>query len=163
MGDKELTKTQKQFVFHKRVFLKDTNAEGNVYFSHYFEWQGNAREEFFRQNVPDHMQILQSGTRLITVNAWMIFKRSAYLFDEIVIDVKTAHLKQMTLGLLFTFVHKTTGEIIARGGQKLAFSDPNGAAIPIPSSIRENAKFFLIDSDPESTEIYEEMKRGKLI
>ncbi len=153
---------QQEFVFQKRVFLADTNAEGNVYFAHYFEWQGQAREEFFRENVPDHMEILRSGTRLITVNAWMTFKQSVYLFDEILVDVKTTRLKQMTLELVFIFTHKTSREIIAHGGQKLAFSDVNGTSIPIPPSIRENAKRFLVDSIPESVDVHESMRHSKV-
>ena len=154
--------TQKEFIFQKRVFLKDTNAEGNVYFAHYFEWQGEAREDFFRENVPDHLQILQSGTRLLTVNAWITFKHSAYLFDEILINVKTIQLKQTTLELIFTFTNKATGNIIAHGGQKLAFSDSNGKTIPIPPSIVENAKLFLITSSSEAEEIHEKMRHTKI-
>ena len=160
--DRELTKTQKQFVYNKRVFLKDTNAEGNVYFARFFEWQGEAREEFFRQNVPDHLQILQSGTRLITVNAWMTYKRSAFLFDEILVDIKTTHLKNMSLELFFTFINKATDEVIAHGGEKLAFSDPAGTAIPIPPSVRENATYFLNESSPELAELHETMRRSKI-
>ena len=154
--------TKREFVFHKRIFLKDTNVEGNVYFAHFFEWQGEAREEFFRENVPDHMQILKSGTKLITVNAWVTFKQSVYLFDEVLINVKTTNLKQMTLELFFTFVNKITGEIVAYGGQKLAFSDLSGSSISIPDSIKENAKYFLIDAQPEAVAIRETMRYAKI-
>lgn len=154
--------THRQFAFHKRVVLKDTNVEGNVYFARFFEWQGESREEFFRQNVPDHAQLLQSGTRLITVNAWIAFQRSAYLFDELLIDVKTAQLKNLSLELIFTFIHKATGEILAYGGQKLAFSDPKETIIPVPPSIRENARYFLVDSVSVSSETYEKMQHSKI-
>jgi YbgC/YbaW family acyl-CoA thioester hydrolase len=160
--ERKSTLTQRQFTFPKRVFLKDTNAEGNVYFAHFFEWQGEAREEFFRQHVPDHAQLLQSGIQLITVNAWITFKRFAYLFEEILIDVKTAHLKKFSLELVFTFIHKATGKVVAEGGQKLAFSDPNGATLPIPASIRANARYFLIDSTSASSEVSEKIRRSKI-
>ena len=152
---------KKTFVFPKRVFLTDTNAEGNVYFARYFDWQGMAREEFFRINVPDHMQILQAGIRLITVHAWMTFKQSAYLFDEILIDVKTTHLKRMSLELVFTFIHKASGKTLGYGGEKLSFSNGDGSLIRVPNSISENAKSFLIEANSEATEIYEKMRSGK--
>lgn len=58
---------KKEFNFSKTVYLSDTNMEGNVYFARYFNWQGEAREEFYRQHYPLHL--LQSGLKLITVNA----------------------------------------------------------------------------------------------
>ena len=143
----------KPFVFEKRVYLTDTNAEGNVYFSRFFDLQGIAREEFFRQNVLDHMEIMQSGTRLITTNAWMVYQHEAHLFDEIAVQVQTANLKQMSLELVFTFTDKAGGKVIGRGGQKLAFSDRNGRLITIPASILENAKRFLSERAPELQEL----------
>ena len=142
-----------QFQFEKRVYLADTNAEGNVYFAKFFDLQGMAREEFFRQNVPDHAAIMQSGTKLITTNAWMVYKHECRLFDEIAVEVQTANLKPMSLELVFTFTNKTTRQVIGRGGQKLAFVDSSGRLIAVPASVQENAKRFLTDRAPELQEI----------
>ncbi len=135
------------FIFHKRAYLKDTNAEGNVYFSRYFEWMGEAREDFFRQAVHDHQEILQSGTRLITVHSWMKNEQASYVFDEIVISIQTTSLKKMSMELGFTLTHKATGQVIAVGGQKLAFADREGRLILIPPSIRAGAATCLADSN----------------
>lgn len=140
---------EKVFVFHKRVFLKDTNAEGNVYFSRYFEWQGEAREDFLRQAVPDHMQILQSGTKLITVHSWLKYEHESYLFDEIFIKIQTISLKKMSMELGFTYLNKSSGKTIAIGGQKLAFADREGKLIVIPPSIRAGAATCLLELGSE--------------
>ena len=146
-GDLATQKLQKKtFFFEKTVYLTDTNAEGNVYFARYFDWQGMAREEFFSANVPDHLEILKSGTRLITVNAWMGYKKAAYLFDKIVIQVETSELRRMSLDLNFTFKNKASNEILGFGGEKLAFSNVDGALIPVPSSIAANARYFLTET-----------------
>ena len=137
---------EKTFFFEKTVYLMDTNAEGNVYFARYFDWQGMAREEFFSANVPDHLEILKSGTRLITVNAWMDYKKAAYLFDKIIIQVQTSELRKMSLGLDFTFRNKANNEILGFGGEKLAFSDVGGSLIPVPNSIAANARYFLTET-----------------
>lgn len=142
-----------EFVFEKTVYLADTNAEGNVYFAKYLEWQGTAREEFFRRNVPEHMKILSSGIRLITANAWMVYHSECRLFDEVKIEVKTSNLKGLSLELVFTFTNETTGKLSGRGGEKLAFADKDGQLIQIPRSITENAKRFLIERAPELAEI----------
>ncbi len=141
--------SQKEFVFHKRAFLRDTNAEGNVYFAHYFEWQGEAREDFFRQAVPDHMELLQSGTKLITVHSWIKYEQEAFVFDEILIKIRTVSLRKMSMELSFTYLNKNTEKILAIGGQKLAFADREGNLIPIPPSIRAGAATCLVDPDSE--------------
>ena len=140
----------REFIFHKRAYLKDTNAEGNVYFARYFEWQGEAREDFFRQAVPDHMQLLQSGTKLITVHSWLKYEHEAYVFDEIDIKIQTVSLKKMSLELAFNYVNKNTNQLIAIGGQKLAFADKTGTLIPVPPSIRAGATTCLIEANSEA-------------
>ena len=139
----------KEFLFSKTVFLTDTNAEGNSYFARYFEWQGMAREDYFRHAVPDHMEIMKSGTKLITVHSWIKFEHETYLFDEVLIKVQTVSLKKMSMELGFTYVNKQTEETIAIGGQKLAFADPSGALIPIPDSIRAGAEICLVPAGEE--------------
>jgi acyl-CoA thioesterase FadM len=139
------------FTFQKTVYLTDTNAEGNVYFAKYFDWQGMAREEFFRQNVPNHMEIIANGTRLITTNAWMVYHSECKLFDSIQIEVNTASLKRLSLELIFTFRNESTKALCGRGGERLAFANKDGHLIPIPDSIRENAQRFLIERATELT------------
>ncbi len=141
--------SQREFVFRKRVYLTDTNAEGNVYFARYFDWQGQAREDFLRQAVPDHMEILRSGTKLITVHAWLKYEHESHVFDEISIHIRTISLKKMSMELEFTYINEATGKIIAIGGQKLAFADASGNLIVVPASIRAGAATGLIEPETE--------------
>ena len=134
----------KEFLFSKTVFLTDTNAEGNSYFARYFEWQGMAREDYFRHAVPNHMEIMRSGTKLITVHSWIKFERETHLFDEVLIKVQTLSLKKMSMELGFTYINKQTEDSVAIGGQKLAFANPSGELIPIPDSIRAGAETCLV-------------------
>ncbi|MBI4356089.1 MAG: acyl-CoA thioesterase [Candidatus Omnitrophica bacterium] len=149
------------FVYDRRVYLTDTNLEGNVYFSRYFDWQGVAREEYFRVAVPDHMQILQSGYKLITVNAWMSYKREATLFDEIRIAIKTKNFTHTSFDMLFAFMNKKANDIIAFGGQKLAFAQ-NGKLVSIPPTIRAGAEMCLDDAAAGDRDMPDELTKGKL-
>jgi len=138
---------RKVFIFEKTVYLTDTNAEGNTYFSRYFDWQGMAREEFVRTNVPGLVAILQLGVKMITVEAYLHFIQETFLYDEILIDVKTSNIKKASLDLIFTYTSKKTNQLIAKGRQKLAFADATGKLIPIPEEIRKNAMCFLVKED----------------
>lgn len=140
----------KEFLFSKTVFLTDTNAEGNSYFARYFEWQGMAREDFFRHAVPTHMELLQSGIKLITVHSWIKYQHETYLFDDITIKVRTVSLKKMSMELGFTYVTKKVAEnVVAIGGQKLAYADKDGELIPVPPAIRTGAATCLIEPGTE--------------
>ena len=141
--------SDRTFDFYKRAYLKDTNAEGNVYFARYFEWQGEAREDFFRQAVPEHMAILQTGTKLITVHSWLKYEHEVYLFDEIIIQIRTVSLKKLSMELSFTYINKNTGKILAIGGQKLAFANSTGKLIPTPPPIRAGAATCLVKAGTE--------------
>ncbi len=132
---------RKSFVFEKTVYLGDTNAEGNVYFAKYLDWQGMAREEFYKQNFP--VEALKSGLKLITVHASIDYKHEAFLFDEILIAVFVANVKKASLDLIFNYRNKATKQLLATGSQTIAFGDFKGNLIPIPKEIKEIVKYFL--------------------
>jgi len=92
----------KEFVFSITVYLTDTNAFGNVFFSKYVEWQGMAREAFFREIMPNSNYILETGTRLITKKAAIDYKHELYLYDDVEIGLKVGAVKQASSDLIFT-------------------------------------------------------------
>ena len=148
-GKSAVVEPRKPFVFHKRAFLKDTNAEGNVYFARYTEWQGEAREDFLRQAVPDHMAVIQSGIKMITAHSWVKYENETFLFDEVLIEIRTVSLKKMSMELGFTYINKQTNKVLAIGGQKLAYADHGGKLIPVPVPIRKGAATCLVDPGNE--------------
>ncbi|MFA5894000.1 MAG: acyl-CoA thioesterase [Candidatus Margulisiibacteriota bacterium] len=127
---------EKEFVFEKTAYLHDTNLFGNVYFARYFEWQGMAREEFFRQVMPNIQQFLKSGIRLVTIDASMQYKKEVTLFDQVLIKLAVDNLKISTFDLIFTFVNKNTNDVIATGKQKIGFTDALYKVIPIPDEFK---------------------------
>jgi YbgC/YbaW family acyl-CoA thioester hydrolase len=127
---------EKEFVFEKTAYLHDTNIFGNVYFARYFEWQGMAREEFFRQVMPNIQQFLKSGIRLVTIEASMQYKKEVTLFDQVLIKLTVDNLKISTFDLIFTFVNKNTNDVIATGKQKIGFTDASYKVIPIPDEFK---------------------------
>ena len=147
LGVREFEK--KRFYFEKTVYLSDTNLMGNAYFSHYFDWQGMAREDFIRQNVPSYRSILNSGIKFITINAQVEYKYEVYLFDKIIIDVRVENLKRTSGELVFYYFNRDTRQLVAKGRQRICFADPHGRIIPIPKDISENVKLFLDESDKE--------------
>jgi len=126
---------KKKFSLDLRVYLKDTNLFGNVYFANYFYWQGVAREEFFRQVAPDPMFFINKKITMVTIEAGMKFKKEALLFDEVTIEVRIANPKITTFELVFIFTNKKSKEILGEGRQKIGFIDESNKVIPIPKEL----------------------------
>lgn len=129
--------TEKKFIFRRRVYLSDTNAQGNVYFARFFDWQGDAREEFFRSAVPIHESFFSAGYRLLTVEASLEYKGEAKLYDEIEITVSVGWIRRASAELKFIFSNVETKKPIAIGKQIIASADKDGKPVVAPQAIRD--------------------------
>jgi YbgC/YbaW family acyl-CoA thioester hydrolase len=132
-----------EFIFEKTVYLTDTNSFGNVYFARYFDWQGMAREDFFRHLVQDYQKLIQAGIKFVTIEATIKFHSETVLFDEVVIKVKPENIKTVTFDLIFTYINKKTNQLIAIGKQKIGFVDSEGAIIKIPMELVNGWEKFI--------------------
>jgi len=127
----------KEFVFEKTVYLSDTNALGNVYFAKYFEWMGMAREEFFRQIVPNSTGFFENrGVKLITVNASIEYKSETKLYDQVVIKMRIGNVRKASYDVHFVYENKDSRKLICEGRQTIAFADSSGKLIPIPEELK---------------------------
>lgn len=130
------------------VFLKDTNAEGNVYFARYFDWQGMAREAFFKQLLGAAIGMFTSGNLwLITVDASVHFRSELRLYDEVDIRVQPTNVRHTSVDLVFSYTKKEGGEEVATGRQTIAFANPSRSLISIPRQVLESGRVYLDDLD----------------
>lgn len=133
---------KKEFVFEKTVYLTDTNLFGNTYFARYFDWQGMAREAFFKRLIGDFNKFLQSRIKLVTIEAHIKYHHEVTLYDEVVIKVRADNIKVATADLIFTYLNKKTNQLVAEGRQKIGFVDPAGRVIPVPKELIEGWNNF---------------------
>ena len=101
---------EKEFVFEKTVYLTDTNLFGNTYFARYFDWQGMAREAFFKRLIGDFNKFMQSRIKLVTIEAHIKYHHEVTLYDEVIIKVKADNIKVATADLIFTYLNKKTNK-----------------------------------------------------
>lgn len=130
-------KAKKNFVFRKRVYLSDTNMQGNVYFARIFEWQGETREEYLRVAVPDHEHLFKAGLRLLTVEAAAEYKGEAKLYDEIEVVMSVPWIKRASFQLSFNIMNAQTGQSLAVGKQTITCGNSEGKLIAIPQPIKD--------------------------
>lgn len=122
------------FRYDTYVSVADTNCFGTVYFTRYFEWQGRAREAFFRSIVPTFDALLQSGYRVLTVAASMEYFEDLQVFEPLVITVALARLQRVSVELVFAF-HRADRSI-ALGRQRLVLVSPQGQPTALPEAVR---------------------------
>ncbi|GEM_PF-695262 len=132
----------RRFQFPITVYFGDTNVEGNVYFVSFFEWQGKAREEFYRCALPNYAKVRDAGIHIITAEASLKFKNQLRLFDDVLINVKVRRIQTSYLELGFEFRNRVTDMLIATGHQILTFSNSKGVLIPVPKEIRKAANVY---------------------
>jgi len=146
---KALASVCNTFVYKKTVYLSETNAEGNVYFARFFDWQGEVREAYLKQGItPEQYQaMVDSKVLMVTANASMEYLKMLMLFDPVFIRFTTRNIRRASLEMHFSFFHGLTGEFVGRGYQRLTFQTSVGQIIPIPEPIRKIA-LAVEDSSP---------------
>ena len=113
-------KTHKVFTSELEIYLKESNAFGNVYFSEFFNFQGVMREKWWKHLAPD---LAQRGYMVVTKYAGNKFLQSAYPFTIIIGELTVTKLTPVSLDLKICFKDPETGKYISEGTQKAAFLD----------------------------------------
>lgn len=131
------------------VGFGETNVMGNVYFSHYFEWQGHCRECFLLDHAAPVIGALER-------RELAFFTRSAsceYVgdwgfsaLDQIVLRMRLSGLRggRMTLGFEYARA-AAPAELVARGSQEVHCKAARGGTWvpePFPPALLNALKDF---------------------
>lgn len=132
----------KAFSFEVTVYLKDTNAFGNAYFSRYFDWQGMTREAFLKFLLGDPTPLITSGIKMITVRAHIEYYHETFLYDQVVIKVHSENMKHATFDIVFNYYNRLTSQLIATGRQTIAFAGAKGNLVAVPAALHQTLKAY---------------------
>ncbi len=113
------------------IYLKDSNAYTNTYFSRYFEWQGVCRERWFHECVSADM--LQSLGVFITKRAHSEYLQETFPFQRVECEMNTFDVKQCSFYLLFRFA--VDGKPVASGYQQIVFARPDKRIQRLPDAV----------------------------
>ena len=125
------------------VYLKDSNATGNVYFARYFEWQGICREKWFFENVSADM--LQPLGVFVTKEAQQKYIQETFAFQRVECEVNTFAVKQCSFSLLFRFF--VDGRLVSAGYQQIVFAGLNKKIARLPADVLEKIRMYEADED----------------
>lgn len=120
------------------IFLKDSNAYTNTYFSRYFEWQGVCRERWFHRCISADM--LQAQGVFITKQAHQEYVHETFPFQTVDCLLNAFDVKQCSFSLLFRF--HVEGRLVAKGYQQIVFANHEKRIIRLPREILERIRQY---------------------
>ncbi|MBN2563241.1 MAG: acyl-CoA thioesterase [Phycisphaerae bacterium] len=124
------------------VGFGETNLLGNVYYTHYLEWQGRCREMFLRDHAPEVLGELSRDLRLVTVRCSCEYFDELWGLDEVLLRMRLAAFVQNRVKMDFEYYRCKDGaeQLVAKGEQEVACMRARGDQMvpaPIPDGFRD--------------------------
>ena len=136
----------KTFLYERTIHLGDTNLFGSVYFARYFDFQGEAREEFLKYFMGNDLPAFMAQKfGIVTVEARCQYFQPLFVYDQVVIRLQVPVIKRTKFKLSFDIQRKPK-QTCAHAEQWIGFTNQLGKPIPIPSIVLENLKKHLCSS-----------------
>ena len=118
-----------------KVYYKDTDKMGIVYYSRYFEYFEESRTELFASIGLKITNIEQKGITLPVISCYCDFKKGAKFEDVLIIRSALNEKPRSTLKISYLVNLKKTNELLASGYSVHAFVNSIGKPIKPPKSI----------------------------
>ena len=118
-----------------KVYYKDIDKMGIVYYSRYFEFFEESRTELFTSIGLPITNIEQEGVALPVISCHCDFKKGAKFEDVIIIRSWVNERPRSTLKISYKVILKKTNELLASGYSIHAFVNNLGKPIKPPQSI----------------------------
>jgi len=122
-----------------RVRFAETDAQGVVYYAHYFVWFEVARVNFLRTLGFNYSEAEKAGIGFVIAEAYCRYLAPAH-FDEL-IKIKTwvEDIGRSSFTLGYEVINGETDQTLALGKTTQVFLDMKGTRkpIPIPAPVRE--------------------------
>ena len=129
-----------QYDHRVKVFYKDVDQMGIVYYSRYFEFFEEARTEMLSSIGLDYSDVEAKGVKLPVIEAYANYRKGAYFEQEIIIEIFIPEIPKAKLKIEYNVHPKESDEILATGFTVHAFMNTSGRPIKAPAFIVEKIK-----------------------
>ena len=126
--------------FHTKVYYKDVDKMGVVYYSRYFEYFEQGRTELLNSVGLNVSEIEDQGIFLPVVLAHCEYNKSARFEDKIIITSKINELPKSRMKINYLVTKYDTSKKIASGWTEHAFMKENGKPTRAPKLILNSIK-----------------------
>tara|TARA_B100000029_G_scaffold425791_1_gene434355 strand:- start:1033 stop:1443 length:411 start_codon:yes stop_codon:yes gene_type:complete len=122
-----------------KVYYKDVDQMGIVYYSRYFEFFEEARTELLNSIGLDVTTIEENGIYLPVITSQCDYKKGAEFEQEIVVKTSISDLPKSRLTIDYEVVD-SVGTILVTGYTIHAFMKKNGRPTKVPETILKTLK-----------------------
>ncbi|MFA6217130.1 MAG: hypothetical protein WDL87_05710 [Candidatus Omnitrophota bacterium] len=105
------------------IYFEDLSASGKVHLEKIGEWMSMTREQYFKSSCPDHLKFVESPIQMFTMGLSITVTGTCRWADKIQAILTTANIKKISFEMHIDFKNERTGNVIAKGVQKVAFVD----------------------------------------
>jgi len=124
--------------------LAQANLVGNIYYANYYEWQGQIRDRFFYEQIPEYFQGIGEKGELLALESRVDHLREAMPFDRILLTLAIRELRACSVTFhvdYFRLEPDDTRVKIAYGMHRAAWTlrDETGRPVahPFPDRLRK--------------------------
>lgn len=148
LNRRNFDRRSKIFKYERSIHLTDTNAYGSVYFARFFDYQGEAREEFLKFLLGEKWEEFVSFRYgLVTVSAQCNYHAPLFLYDNLKVNIKVPTPSRTKVTMEFQLVRQNDMTQVATGQQVIGFTDSEHKPIPVPEIILSSFKHRQILSE----------------
>lgn len=120
-----------------KVFYKDVDQMGIVYYSRYLEFFEAARTEMLSSIGLDYEKVEEKGAMLPVIEAHTEYKKGAVFGQDIIVHTTMTELPKVKMTFNYTVTPIDSDEILMIGHSIHAFTNLNGKPIKVPKYIRD--------------------------
>jgi len=120
-----------------KVYYKDIDQMGIVYYSRYFEYFEEARTEMLSSIGLDYSNVEENGAMLPVIEAHCEYKKGATFSQDIIVKTYIRELPKVKIKFEYTICLADSDEILLTGYTVHACTNPEGKPIKMPKYIRK--------------------------
>ena len=120
-----------------KVYYKDVDQMGIVYYSRYFEYFEEARTEMLLSFGLDYVKVEENGAMLPVIEAHCEYKKGATFSQDIIIKTYIRELPKVKIKFEYKICPAGSDEILLTGYTVHACTNLKGKPVKIPKYIRE--------------------------
>ena len=119
-----------------KVYYKDVDQMGIVYYSRYFEFFEEARTEMLLSFGLDYVKVEENGAMLPVIEAHCEYKKGAKFGQEIIVKTYIRELPKVKMKFEYIICPADSDEILMKGYTVHACTNLEGKPIKMPKYIR---------------------------
>jgi len=120
-----------------KVYYKDIDQMGIVYYSRYFEFFEEARTEMLSSIGLDYSNIEENGTMLPVIEAHCEYKKGATFSQDLIVKTYIRELPKVKIKFEYKICPAGSDEILLTGYTVHACTNLKGKPIKMPKYIRK--------------------------